>query len=208
MLFGHNSNVTVRNTTFHVQTEDRGPASALIDTTVHFNGRVLHRRTNNYFDLLPLNPDRETALKLRLDEQHLNVVEEIRSGALILAVPPGEPPPVPSTPASVDLAAQSVFKLQLVTAKNLLTGKRAMLEVVVLDEADQPVEGAKVTASVDGATEQAEFSAETGSSGLAQLEFEMPHISNPEAVLAIEASKGNGNGQLRFQLRPKPRANT
>src|SRR5437879_11041842 len=61
MLFGHNSNVQAGGTNYHVQTEDRGTTNALIDTTVYFNGRVLHRRTNNYFDLLPLNPGREHA---------------------------------------------------------------------------------------------------------------------------------------------------
>src|SRR5882762_6138521 len=87
MLFGHNSNVEAGGTTYHVQTEDRGAMNALIDTTVYFHGRVLHRRTNNYFDLLPLNPEREQALKQRLDEQHRAVVEELRSGALHLALP-------------------------------------------------------------------------------------------------------------------------
>ena len=57
MLFGHNSNVTVGADTVHVQTEDRGANHAFIDTTVHWQGRVLHRRTNNYQDLLPLDAD-------------------------------------------------------------------------------------------------------------------------------------------------------
>jgi hypothetical protein len=43
MLFGHNTNVKAGETTFHVQTEDRGTTNALIDTTVYFQGRVLHR---------------------------------------------------------------------------------------------------------------------------------------------------------------------
>src|SRR5258708_21337472 len=90
MLFGHNTNVQAGDTTYHVQTEDRGTATALIDTTVYFRGRVLHRRTNNYFDLLPLNPDSERALKQRLDEQHRAVVEELRTGALHLALPQDE----------------------------------------------------------------------------------------------------------------------
>jgi hypothetical protein len=88
MLFGHNSNVKVGEATFHVQTEDRGVTTALIDTTVYYMGRVMHRRTNNYHDLVPLDPDREEALRLRLDEQHRSTLEDIRSGALYLAAPP------------------------------------------------------------------------------------------------------------------------
>src|SRR5438876_11139648 len=83
MLFGHNSNVKAGDTTYHVQTEDRGTTNALIDTTVYFHGRVLHRRTNNYFDLLPLNPDTEQALKLRLDEQHHTVSRRFERASCI-----------------------------------------------------------------------------------------------------------------------------
>ena len=86
MAFGHNSNVTIAGDTFHVQTEERGAAQALIDTTVYLRGRVLHRRTNSFSDLLPLNSEREQALKLRVDTQHRSVVDEIRSGRLKLSV--------------------------------------------------------------------------------------------------------------------------
>src|SRR5277367_7129212 len=91
MLFGHNTDVKVGESVYHVQTEDRGTANALIDTTVYCRGRVLHRRTNNYIDLLPLDPGREELLRKRIDDQHRTVTEDIRSGALLI-VPP--PPPV------------------------------------------------------------------------------------------------------------------
>jgi len=104
MLFGHNSNVKVGDATFHVQTEDRGVTTALIDTTVYYGGRVMHRRTNNYHDLIPLDPDREEALRLRLDEQHRSTLEDIRTGALHL-VPPQ--PPAPVGPRSAPLPGRT-----------------------------------------------------------------------------------------------------
>src|SRR6266481_3263082 len=180
MLFGHNSNVKAGDTTYHVQTEDRGATNALIDTTVYFRGRVLHRRTNNYFDLLPLNADSERALKQRLDEQHRAVVEELRTGALHLALP-------------------------LINAKTWLSGKRALLQVAVRNQTNQAVEGAKVTARVDGAAEFSEYSSETGPFGHAQFEFDMPRLAGADPALLIEALHGNARGQLRFQLRTKPR---
>ncbi|PYU45674.1 MAG: hypothetical protein DMG53_14025, partial [Acidobacteria bacterium] len=112
MLFGHNSNVKAGDTTYHVQTEDRGTTNALIDTTVYFHGRVLHRRTNNYFDLLPLNPDTEQALKLRLDEQHHTVVEEIRTGALHLSLPQDE-----NDAARAAAPTSKALLLELINAK-------------------------------------------------------------------------------------------
>ncbi len=204
MLFGHNSNVTAGGTTYHVQTEDRGTTNALIDTTIYFHGRVLHRRTNNYFDLLPLNPDHERALKLRLDEQHRAVIEELRTGALHLALPHDEKVFAPAeTPHRAP--APGVLSLELINAKTWLTGKRALLHVAVRNEAHQKVGGATVSARVDGAVEVTRFSTKTGTSGHAQFEFDMPRLAGGEPALVIEASHGNASGHLRFQLRAKPR---
>jgi hypothetical protein len=201
MPFGHNSNVTVAGDTYHVQTEERGAAHALIDTTVYLRGRVLHRCTNSFSDLLPLNSDREQALKLRVDTQHRSVVEEIRSGKLRLALPSdgktrGQPPAPGESAAAIHL--------QLLNAKTWLTGKRAQLQIAVNDGANKPVERATVMARVEGAGQAAAFSSETGSLGRASLAFDMPPLAG-EAALVIEASKGKAHAQLRFQLRAKPR---
>jgi hypothetical protein len=205
MLFGHNTNVKAGDTTYHVQTEDRGTSNALIDTTVYFHGRVLHRRTNNYFDLLPLTPDHEQALKRRLDEQHRSVVDELRSGALHLALPREEKPAAPSPPAPGGISTPPILKLELLNAKTWLTGKRALLQIAVRDHADHAIDGAIVTARVDGGAVQTELSTVTGAFGHAQLEFEMPVLATAEAALVIESFKGNAKGHLRFQLRAKPR---
>jgi hypothetical protein len=204
MLFGHNSNVKAGDATFHIQTEDRGTTNALIDTTVYFCGRVLYRRTNNYFDLLPLNPDNEQALKVRLDQQHRAVIEEIRTGALHLALPREEKDSVPASAANSG-SAHAVLSLELINAKTWLTGKRALLQIAVRNGSQQPVAGATVRAHVDGATPVTEFSIQTNGSGHAQLEFEMPRLAAADAALVIEASHGNAKGHLRFQLRAKPR---
>ncbi len=204
MLFGHNSNVTTGGTTYHVQTEDRGVTNALIDTTVYFRGRVLYRRTNNYFDLLPLNPGHEQALKVRLDEQHRAVVEEIRTGALHLALPQDEKFSAPAA-APDSASTHKVLSLELINAKTWLSGKRALLQIAVRNHSNLAVEGAKVTARVDGATQLSEYSAETGPLGNAQFEFDMPRLAGAEPALVIEAFHSNARGHLRFQLRTKPR---
>lgn len=216
MLFGHNTNVKVGETTYHVQTEDRGAAHALIDTTVYFRGRVLHRRTNNYFDLLPVDDAREQALKQRVDEQHRAVVDAIRSGALSLALPAdGQPASPPSRPAAVPGAAHpgqasavssaAALKLELLNPRTWLNGKRASLQVGVRDSSGNAADGAIVTAKVDGAAVPTEFSTVTGVTGNVMVEFEMPRLASPEAALVIDAWRGNAKGHLRFQLRSKPR---
>lgn len=203
MLFGHNSNVTVAGITYHVQTEERGTTHALIDTTIYFRGHVIHRRTNNYLDLLPLDAAREQTLKSRVEEQHRSIIEEIRSGKLKLTVPKDEM--TASLGGAIPaLSASNVLHLELLNARTWLSGKRALLLIAVRDQAEKPVQGAKVIAKVEGAAQPAEFSGATGSSGQARLEFEMPRLAGSEAALVIEASNGKRHTHLRFQLRAKP----
>jgi hypothetical protein len=215
MLFGHNTDVKAGETVYHVQTEDRGTANALIDTTVYCRGRVLHRRTNNYIDLLPLNPERENLLRKRIDDQHRSVTEEIRTGALHL-VPP--PLPVKEGPADKNKAsiathaspsAPPTLAVELINAKSWLAGKRANLHVTVRNKQNGTgLAGALVTARIDGAAEVTEFSTETGADGQALLEFDMPRLAGAEPALVIEASRADSKGQLKFQLKARPRVPT
>jgi len=210
MIFGHNSNLRVGNIVLHVQTEDRGEAHGLVDTTVYYRGRVLHRRSNNYFDLLPLNEDRAQALKLRLDEQHRTVMEEIRSGTLDLPIPPepagqsalAAPPPKASPPP---IAENPSLHIELVNAKTWLSGKHASLRVFLKDAAGHPVDNAIVEVNVEGAAEQSSFQARTNNLGHANIEFDLPRITGAEPALVIKTQKGGAQANLRFALRAKPR---
>jgi hypothetical protein len=214
MLFGHNTDVKAGETVYHVQTEDRGTANALIDTTVYCRGCVLHRRTNNYLDLLPLERAREEVLRKRIDDQHRTVTEEIRSGALRLVPPPmsGEGKPAVNkaeAAAHSDAVAAATLAMELINAKSWLVGKHAKLHVAVRRmQNKEAVAGALVTARIDGAADITEFSTETGADGEARLEFEMPRLAGAESALVIEASQADSKGQLRFQLKTRSRVPT
>jgi hypothetical protein len=212
MVFGHNTNVTLGTIVYHVQTEDRGASHALIDTTVYYRGRVLHRRTNSYFDLLPLDGDREQALKLRLDEQHRAVLEEMRAGVIQLTIPPGEEPAneVPAISAELPAIPEMTRRLrvELTNARSWLTGKQASLQISVFEENGQRAVGAQVQVEIEGSVEPHVYVAEAGSSGQVQIDFEMPRIAGGEARLAIRAVKQGGEGHLRFALRAKPKVPT
>jgi hypothetical protein len=197
MLFGHNSNVRVGDTVYHVQTEDRGTSHAVIDTMVYHNGRVLHRRANSYADLLPLDAAREQKLKERVSSQHQAVLDALRSGALKFA----QPVTPPAASAVSDLLA-----LELLNAKSWLSGKRATLQVLVFRKDDgAAVSGARVTARIDGAAEPSQYSTATGTDGKAQLAFDMPRLAGAECALVIEGYNGKSEARLHFQLRAKPK---
>lgn len=208
MLFGHNTNITVNGLVIHVQTEDRGTNSALIDTTVYHRGRVLHRRTNSYSDFLPLNADREAALKIRLDDQHRTVLDELRSGALHVALPVTPPATAPVTPPQPPAKTPLVQQLSvdLLNPRTWLTGKHASLYLVVRrKDGGAPAVGVGVTARVEGAAEPVQVSGQTNADGHAQLAFDMPRPTSEEIALVIEAILGEACGQLRFHLRAKPK---
>jgi hypothetical protein len=212
MVFGHNTKLKVGNITFHVQTEDRGEIHALIDTTVYYHGRVLHRRTNNYFDLLPSNEDRQQALKLRLEEQHRIVIEEIRSGALQLAVPPvadasqSAEQVAPGHPGQPQPGSEPrKLLLELINANSWLSGKHAKLQVSVRGQNSDPVLGAQIKVEIEGSENECAHLGQTDSQGQAQIEFDMPRVTSPEATLVMHAEDPQGKGQLRFALRAKPR---
>jgi hypothetical protein len=208
MVFGHNTNVKIGGVTFHAQTEDRGESTALIDTTVYFQGRVLHRRTNNYFDLLPLNEDRRQALKLRLDAQHNTVLHEMQSGALQLSIPqpPELKPALPplQTPLPISAAPANLL-VELVNPKLWLSGKQVSLQIAVKDESGNPVANAQIEVHLEGTAEYQSNIAVSGNDGQAQIDFEMPKITGAEPAMVIRAEENQAKGQLRFALRAKPK---
>lgn len=232
MVFGHNTNVKIGTVTYHVQTEDRGEAHALIDTTVYYQGRVLHRRTNNYFDLLPANEDRKQALKLRVDEQHHTVLEEMQSGSLQLAIPQPAVQLQAKTPevrgettmdrgeehgarevtdplqAVAEAREPRRLRIDLINAKSWLAGRQATLQISVKEEDGQPVSDARIVVHIDGGAQHQSYESQSGVHGQAQIDFEMPKISSGDAALVIRAEEGSGTGQLRFALRAIPKVSS
>jgi hypothetical protein len=179
---------------------------------------VLHRRTNKYHDLLPLDAEKEKSLKSRLDEQHFGVVEELKTGALKVEAPP-LPPPRPSGPASVGsgaasspaatpatLAAARILTVEMLNPRTWLSGKHATLYLVArFKESGVSAAGARVVARIAGAAEPTEVETQSSADGHARLEFDMPRLTSEDAALVIEASTHDAQGQLRFALRAKPK---
>src|SRR5215831_3391689 len=136
MQFGHNTNVKVGERLYHVQTEDHGAGQALIETAVYLRGRVVHRRKNHYSDLLPLDAKKEVVLKQRVDDQHYQIEEELRTGALKF----------PTTAVEQAATPGPKLKLRIQNPAAWLKGRRAALKVRVTDELGNPLGKARVVA--------------------------------------------------------------
>lgn len=192
MNLGFNSDVRLGDTVYHVQTEDRGAAHPFIDTVVCSQGRVLHRRTSSYDDLLgPAGADVAT-LQQRVEQQHRGIIEEMRAGTLKFD------PPAAAAPASAGV------QVQLLNPASWLVAGTATLQVEVRARGTrQPAADARVEVTLESARGPARFEAPTNAQGCAELCFPLPELGLGGATLVIRATGPAGEDEIRYQLRPK-----
>ncbi|MGC1106652.1 MAG: hypothetical protein WA876_08950 [Candidatus Acidiferrales bacterium] len=198
MSLGFNSDVTVGEDVCHVQTEDHGRPQCRIETLVYHRGRILHRRNSSYSDLASAAEYSENALGERVQSQHRSVIEELRNGLIS----------IPSDSSHATAAPSPGIQVRLRNANSWLAGAHATLDVQVLHRAsNQPVRGANVEAYLNGANEEAHFTAATGDDGLAQLCLAAPHAGSEGSELVIRADAGASSvvDEIRFVLRAKPK---
>ena len=81
MLTGFNTDIESEGITYHVQTEDRGGSSPLIESLVYMKGEILATRRTAYRELLEAGADSK-AIRALMEQQHRAIVETIRSGRL------------------------------------------------------------------------------------------------------------------------------
>jgi hypothetical protein len=214
MPFGHNSNVRAGGILYHIQTEDRGAHHPFIDTTVYCQGRVLHRRSTNYDDILGMGEGLESFLQRLVEEQHRSVVEEIRAGTLALSAeqeawragPGGHDRREVGAPEA-SAAPPEGLRLRLQNAGTWLSGGNATLKVQVLAKnSEAPIEGAEVEARIEGAATPTLHKGFTDSAGQTEISFPMPRFGPEGGALAIRASGTEGQDEIRYLLRAKPHA--
>jgi hypothetical protein len=205
MVFGHNTNLAVGDTHYHVQTEDRGIAHATIETTVYNQGRLIHKRKLEYRDWLPMDSAKEVALKQRLDEQHRAVMEDLKTGALKLPAA-AEKPAAQAVPGAAPAPAADSgpkLKLRIQNPADWLKGRHASLRVRVTDELGNPIGKSQVVARMEGTAEPVEVGGRTDEDGTTTLEFDMPKFTVADPLLIVDANWGPVGGRLRLQLKAR-----
>lgn len=197
MSLGFNSDVNVGKEVCHVQTEDHGPPDCLIETLVYRRGRIFHRRTSNYSDLVAAPGISEEALRERVEAQHRAVMEAVRDGAIA----------VPAAAEGGVHASGDGIQVRLRNANSWLVAGKAVLDVQVLRRGgSQPVANANVEANIRGVKDEARFSATTGDDGVAELCFAMPPLGANGSELVIRAQSEAENDEVRYALRSKAKA--
>lgn len=216
MVFGFNTDVQIGDLVLHVQTEDRGRRSSVIDTVVYAGGHVVHRRKRSYAEHLDDPAFHDEVLRGWLEEQHRAVIEELRSGTLPVRsltpaspatpAPPPAPPPAgavtaPAAPASPQRPG---IQVQLLNPASWLNAGSASLQIEVHSRLlQQPVAEAQVEVIFEGAQRPVQFMAMTDATGRAEMSFPIPRPGPGGAQLIIRAVSPAGEDEIRYSLRPK-----
>ena len=199
MIFGFNTDLRVGNAVYHVQTEDRGDVNPVIDTTIYAKGRILHRRVNSYKDFRESPEFNPNALRERLEVQHRAIIDELRSGALVIEAPlAAAPAPAPAG-----------IQVQLLNPSSWLSSGTATLKLEVKSKGSGKAVGeAAIHVTVTGAKGPVEFTTITDSAGHAELAFPLPRMGPGGTDLVIRAKSSAGEDEIRYSLKPKARPTT
>lgn len=194
-VFGFNTDIKVGNTVFHVQTEDRGSGNPVLDTTIYMKGRVLAKRGTSYKDFLASPDFSESELHSMLERQHKQMIEEVRAGTL------------PELAAEESKSTAGGISVQLRNPGTFLKGTTATLQLEVkMRESSEAVAGASIRVWLHTGTPQPhEFGAETNAEGKAELQFHMPRLGPGGAQLHIQATGADGQDEIKYTLRPRPK---
>ena len=198
MSSGFNTDVRIGTNVFHVQTEDRGPVHPVIDTAVYLAGRVIHKRSVNYQDFASSANFTAEALEDRVESQHRQVIEGLRSGELeqeILAA---------SSRAASSVARPAGVQIQLMNPSAWLSAGKVSLDVEVLRRADgQPDTAAQVEAMIEGALEPTRHEGSCDERGRVKIQFPLPPLGKGDLALVIKARGPAGGDEVRFTMRSR-----
>lgn len=81
VLTGYNTDIDYAETTYHVQTEDKGRSNPIVESLVYARGEILYSRRTSYQELVDQNVESD-AIATLMERQHHTIVEAIRRGRL------------------------------------------------------------------------------------------------------------------------------
>lgn len=194
MSSGFNTDVTLDERVFHVQTEDRGPQHPRIDTVVYRNGHILHRHSSDYAEFAQAADFSEGALKQRVEGQHREVIEALRAGSLDAEIAAAEEQAIRA----------AGIQVQLLNPTAWLASGKVSLDIRITRKADNgPVCAAEVRAWIAGALTETVHRAVTDDSGQSKIEFDLPPLGKGDLALVIEAQSDSVKDEVRFAMRSR-----
>lgn len=197
MSSGFNTDVTLGERVFHVQTEDRGPQHPRIDTVVYRNGHILYRHSSDYAEFAQATNFSAEALKQRVEGQHRDVIEALRAGSLDTEIAAAEEQAIRAAGIQVELLNPAAW---------LASGK-VSLDIGITRKADKnPVPGAGIRAWIAGALTETVHRAVADENGKGKIEFDLPPLGKGDLALVIEAQADSQKDEVRFAMRSRAKS--
>ena len=215
MVTGVNQDINHNGKVFHVQTEDRGEESCLIETLVYTGGEILHSRRSNYKEekeATGYNPKRVSEL---LERQHRRLVLEIRQGKFDPAGAAPQPFAFVNSAKTLDqvimdyLAAEATREqvtIEVLKCGQLVAGEPAELLLLLRTSLSQnPIPGAQVSGKVISTAGKPKviFTGQSDPEGRVRLDFTLPEISEGNAALIVQVNGDAGSSEMKFLIKKR-----
>ena len=191
MILGFNTDVAGKDGDYHVQTEDRGAKSPVIESIVYMGGKILGRRRTSY---IPAEVPQEE-IEETVRSQHREVVEAIRAGAWV---------PAAESPAK-SLSQPPGYAIRLLNPTDILHGDFLRFQLSVRDR-EQHSPAGEVTLDIRwllGGAVAEKQSLHSRADGAAEVWFPMP-TDRVYATLLICAQGPGGRELAKFHVRGTP----
>jgi hypothetical protein len=157
---------------------------------------VVYRRSTSYEPADQSLEFTPKALKQRVEEQHREVIQGLRSSAFDAEIA-----------KSVEDAKRAPgIQVCLLNPKSWLANGKVSLDLEILRRADRrPEEGARAVALIEGAGPSLVHSGISDAQGKVQIEFPLSARAQPQAslTLVIQAQTDYGRDEIRFAVRPR-----
>lgn len=212
MITGFNTDVDYDGTVYHVQTEDKGLENPVVESLVYTGGEIVTSRSKSYQDLVSKSTWSEEAVLQRMEQQHQQLIREVRNGEF----DPDGPKPFGYQLVSnrsldevvLDYLSSEIglerIRIQVLEPPVLTEGAHPELRLTVIaEESERPVSGARVRVRLISSLERPRvlFEGNTGEDGLAEARFEIPELGGTPSAVVCQAEAGVANAEVKLLVR-------
>ncbi len=230
MITGRNTEVLHAELSFHVQTEDKGSATAIIESLLYLGGQVLAAVRTDYSDVLAEGYGAQEVAAL-MDRQHQTMIAAVDRGRFddkVAALSEVADEREVEERVAADGSEVATPEAQEMSLDDMILdylsdrqqGETLVLSVdndselaggcevgmvvrAVSSRGDAPVEAAEIEVRIISSTGSPRPLAAglTGSEGIAELSFRIPELVHGRAALIVAGSSAIGRAELKYLLR-------
>lgn len=217
VLTGYNTDINFDNTTYHVQTEDKGRSNPNIESLIYARGEILYSKRTPYDDLI-LQDAEDNEIASLMDRQHRTLVEAIRRGKLAQLTggelqdttgynEAAEPsPPEPSLDEVIlDYLKAQRGRAHLILSssgeKDFVYGTETEIRIVAVDSQDNaPQAGVKVSVLYKSTAEPRRLQmaeGETDANGVFLARAALPEFNGGTSAVVVTAECDLGQSEIK-----------